>query len=376
MSYHNRPKDWHLGNKLIIRSLDHFNSLTRDGFEVKVIKFYGPPSHLNCALLFQRGDEQITADADSINDYVLHLRELYDFNRGESCYVYIPDTEIYHEFDEEFFALIPGNKPELFVSRNVGLSRTLFEELNNWVENEESNKDSHTKLSQLLSSVFIVFEGNNNVDTECFSKIELSLNAIRTIRSDYERYDKSVAMSFFLVGTKSDTSSPLGDTLIGVILYDLKNNCTLAFNILSLSSYIEEHFIDENKGLYDVLEYLFNLTINQKLETISYVPLPIDSPCYAALSWISYSILLPIEVDNSGILLPEQKISIPEFFMFGLASPRDKESSFLFKNFSADKQGVAICVLTFMNDGKQIKYTLRFDQSAGEPLVHLGLFIL
>lgn len=103
MSYHSRPKDWHVKNKIIIRSLDHFNSIIRDGFEVKIVKFYGPPSHLNCALLLQRGEEQITADADSINDYVLHLRELYDFNKGESCFVYIPDTEIYHEFEEEFF---------------------------------------------------------------------------------------------------------------------------------------------------------------------------------------------------------------------------------------------------------------------------------
>jgi hypothetical protein len=178
-------------------------------------------------------------------------------------------------------------------------------------------------------------------------------------------------MSFFLVGTKFDSSSSVSDTLIGIILYDLKNKRTLAFNVISLSSYKEEHSIEENKGLYDVLHYLFNLTINRELETISYVPSPISSPCYAALPWISYSTLMPIEIDNNDNLIPTHKISIPEFFMFGVASALDKESSFIFKNFSAHRKGVAICVLNFMNDGKQIKYTLRFDQSAGEPLVHL-----
>ncbi len=94
MAYHHPSKDWHLGDKIKITSLQHLNSLVTDGFEVKVVKFYGHPQNMNCVLLLVKGEEQLVADCNNITDYVLHLRELYDFDSRKTQFVYIPDTKI------------------------------------------------------------------------------------------------------------------------------------------------------------------------------------------------------------------------------------------------------------------------------------------
>ena len=165
------------------------------------------------------------------------------------------------------------------------------------------------------------------------------------MRDDSSNYDAVFALSFFLISSKTGALSNFSDTLIGIILYDLKNKKILAFNIETLTSFIEGHFIDENKGLYDVIKYLFDKTINEKLEANSYLPFPIDSPCYATLPWICYSVYQSIGIDNPMIHAPRKIISIPEFFVFGYASSPEEESGFVFNNFSIDKQGRALCIL-------------------------------
>lgn len=64
------------------------------------------------------------------------------------------------------------------------------EEHKQWVENEELNNEGDTRLSKLFFSVLIVSEENDNVVAKCFSKKEIALDKIRTIRSNYQRYDE------------------------------------------------------------------------------------------------------------------------------------------------------------------------------------------
>jgi hypothetical protein len=76
-------------------------------------------------------------------------------------------------------------------------------------------------------------------------------------------------------------------------------------------------------------------------------------------------------IDNPLAHSPNRILSIPEFFIFGHITSPQEESSFVFNNFSADKQGRALCIMNLNENNRQIKYTLRFDQSAGEPLIHV-----
>ena len=158
--------------------------------------------------------------------------------------------------------------------------------------------------------------------------------------------------------------------LVGLSIYDIKNRCTLGFNIQSLVSFDKEHGVLKKDGLYDMVKYLYAQTVSEDFEVRSYLPTPIDSPFYTVLPWISYSILLPITLDKQNDEA-QHHITIPEFFAYGYPSLPDEENSFIFSNFSIHKEGRAVCILNFNRQKQCLKYTLRFDQSAGERLVHL-----
>ena len=64
-------------------------------------------------------------------------------------------------------------------------------------------------------------------------------------------------------------------------------------------------------------------------------------------------------------------MSTANFFIFGYPSLPTEGRSFVFSNFSIDKEGHAMCIFNLNKMSKQVKYTLRFDQSGGQPLVHL-----
>ena len=117
---------------------------------------------------------------------------------------------------------------------------------------------------------------------------------------------------------------------------------------------------------------LFNRSLNKELVCNSYLPLPLDSPWYTALPWLSYSALLPIKLDsNSKEQNLTRNISIPEFFTFGHSTDARYGNSFDFSYFSSYHAGRAVCILNLNEQTKTLKYVLRFDQSQGEPLVHI-----
>jgi len=67
----------------------------------------------------------------------------------------------------------------------------------------------------------------------------------------------------------------------------------------------------------------------------------------------------------------QHRITVSEFFAYGYPSLPDEENSFIFSNFSIHKERRAVCILNFNKQNQRLKYTLRFDQSVGERLVHL-----
>jgi hypothetical protein len=68
-----------------ITSLGHYNQLLSDGFELKSVRFYGHPRDMNCSLVLVKDNQEIVANAKAIDDYFLHLRELYQLD-FEGCF--------------------------------------------------------------------------------------------------------------------------------------------------------------------------------------------------------------------------------------------------------------------------------------------------
>jgi hypothetical protein len=130
--------------------------------------------------------------------------------------------------------------------------------------------------------------------------------------------------------------------------------------------------VDQGQGLYDVGLWLFNRSLNNELVCNSYVPLPLDSPWYTALPWLSYSALSSVKLDaNIKGQNFSRNIGIPEFFTFGYSTDARYGSSFDFSHFSSEHDGRAVCILNLNEETKIMKYVLRFDQSQGETLVHI-----
>jgi hypothetical protein len=324
--------------------MEHFNSLIEDGFEVKSVRFYGHPQSMNTAVLLVRGEERLEARANAIDDYLLHLRELYDFDKQKTSFVYITDTELYHQFEEELFTLLPnisiGPKSKAILSKKLDTPSwgKIIGLIQDRIQMEKGRKYGIKKLSEIFFFVCFIGEKAGSVTRMTYSKEAITLNEIEAITENARDYDNCIIFSPFLLSTKIGSQN--GDMLVGITVYDLKNNQILAFNIQSLVSFVKAQSVQKDAGLYDVVKYLFDRTLSENMELRSYLPAPIDSPYYTALPWISYSVLSPPKLDEQ-IGIPADNISIPNFFIFGCPSLPTEERSFVFSNFSIDKEGHA-----------------------------------
>jgi hypothetical protein len=121
-----------------INSLDDYNRFLSDGYEVKRTRFHGHPEHMYCTIVLSNGKEEIVANSNSIDEYVLHLRELYDFDKQKPCFLYVSDTELYHNFDEELFAILPNTPIRPIQVKTINYSpNQIYNELQNWIIREE-----------------------------------------------------------------------------------------------------------------------------------------------------------------------------------------------------------------------------------------------
>lgn len=367
--------DWSGGNKLKIESIDHFNELVEKGFEVTDINYSFASNQSDVSLLLVNQNEKIVADANSIDDYVVHLVSLYDFNKKRPLFVWVPDTSLYWDFEDTLITFLSStDNLQPFTTKQLAtpIANEIYNSLSNWMSKEKYKKYFGTKLSEIFSLVCIVEEKNKMVSNTIFDKEKVSLDKIKEIVSTAMNLDNCIGLSFFLLSNKlANPPAHSGDVLLGLILYDLKRHETLAFNIQSIDSFIRQYGVDKSDGLYDIALYLFQKSISDKLLCSSFVPLPLDSFWYTALPWLSYSALFPSTLDFNIAESSVRNVSIPIFFTFGYSMNPREESSFNFSYFGSDHEGRAACILNLNDNGKRLKYIMRFDQSQGESLVHL-----
>jgi len=312
LSFHNDNINWAEADKITIQSMEHYNSMIEDGFEVKAVRLYGHPQHMNFAILLVRGQERFDADANAIDDYVIHLRELYDFDKQKTSFVYITDTELYHDFEEELFTLLPRAESTPIINKKLDTPswRKIIGHIQDWLRMERGRKYGIKKISEIFFLACSIEEKAGSITRRTIGKEEITLDQIERISKNAQNYDNYVIFSPFLLSTKVGQTNRAVETLVGILLYDVKNNQILAFNIQSLVSYTKEYVVGKDEGLYDIVKYLLDKTVSENLELRSYLPVPLDSPCYTALPWICYSVILTDKIVNG------QKIYLYLNFLF------------------------------------------------------------
>jgi hypothetical protein len=363
-----------LANKIRVTSMHHFNSLLNDGYEISDINWNWSAEDPSMVptLLLEKGNQRLLADAREIADYVAQLQPLYDVKKKKNGFVWVPNTSLYFFLEQKFIDIALGDHScSLSTGKlNVKNPQLVYESLYNWIKNNMEVKYENTNLPQLFYSVHVIATEGDKIVPKSYPKDSLDLITIQQLIHDSPKYDSSLAISFILLAEKNP--NPV-EMLVGFIMYDLKAKNTICFDIQSVAS-----FKDQNPAVNERLETflapvalsLFNKSINGKMECKSYLPLPIYTDWYTPLPWLTYLALHPIQIKSRAA--PEQRnMTIPEFLTFGYAEDYRMENSFHFKPFSFGTHGHAACILKFNDDNRRLKYILRFDQSSGEPLLHL-----
>ncbi len=327
-------------------------------------------------MVLQKGEKKIIADANSIDDYAIRLQPLYDFNKKKIVFTWVPDTSVYWDFENVLIQMITREYNLPITSKTIKSMNfeKIYNSIFDWIETIESNTYNNTRFPAIFYKVFLINEMNGKLTSTTYDKESITLEQIRNLSSVSTTLENSLALSFFYLNKKFTSKiNDFEDILIGIILYDLKNKETLCFNLQSLTAFSQEFSSPvEFKLLYDIVLELLKRSLDSSGDFRSFLPLPIDSPWYTPLPWICFSVLRPIDIRATKVDLDIRRISIPEFFTFGYSSfITDRSSTFAMVPFSSQQKGHAACVLKLNDNGNRLTYNVRFDKSAGEPLVHL-----
>jgi hypothetical protein len=294
-----------------ITSMPEYEKLVDQGFEVKHVFYEYPPGVI--ILQMMKGDEEIIAEANSIWDYLSHLKPLYDFEKKRNSFVYVSDVEVYTDFEMALPMLIPGTEPHPILTNSIKtqLPGKTYTELLNWTK-QISDTRYGVLPSEVFSFVCVIQERNEFVQKKTYGKELLSDEQISNLHKEALLYDSSIAVSYFML--KEDVISPVKarDVIIGIIVYNLRARKALAFNLKSITSFVREYDINKSRGFYDIVYSLFTSCVDENLQFKSYLPLPIDTPWYTVLPWICYLALLPIQNDSAH----SNGLSIPEFYIW------------------------------------------------------------
>jgi hypothetical protein len=366
--------------RIVIHSKKHYDELIQDGFEVTDIHYSYTHSKSQIEIVLLKGDKKIIADANSIDNYAVRLQPLYDFDKKKIVFTPVPDTSIYWNFENVLVQMISREYNLPIASRKIKSINfdKIYKAIFNWMEAIELATYKNTRFPSLFYKVCLINENNGKLTTTIYDKESITLKQIRNLLSTATRLENSLALSFFYLNKKFTYKiNDFEDILIGMILYDLKNKEALCYNLQSFTALAPEISSPlEFKLLYDIALELLKRSLDTAGNFKSFLPLPLDSPWYTPLPWICFSVLHPMNVDTTKGEHDIKRVSIAEFFTFGYSSfITDRSSSFAMVPFSSQQKGHATCILKLNDNGNRLTYNLRFDKSAGEPLVHLDYAI-
>ncbi len=365
--------DW-LANPIRVDSLDEFKGFLKLGYEVCGKSFRWENNISEVKLALNRDGEQIIVEANEIFEYAASLVELYDFEKKKPAYISVPNTQIFWEFELRLSTMISREfeKPIKVNEIVKSNSKLILDKFQSWVLNEKYKFYPLTRFSELFTIICVVYENVDSLNVKFFSKEVFNLEVLSTIYERSTTSENAIALSFFLLSKKLDKQEENNDVLIGVILYDLKNKQVLAFNIISLTYFLQKFGIIRDLGFWDVASNLFQKSITfdgNKVLFKSYPPLSFGTQYQTILPWFTY-----ITLSNPGLdstLEDNISISIAEFFTFGFPQFPTLSGSFDYDSFSSTSEGRATIIMNFYHSNRYLKSVLRFDQSRSQPLVHI-----
>jgi hypothetical protein len=366
---------WKNAERITILSRNHLNKLLSQRFEIQGIGWAWTPNKTDIRLRLASKKKRLVGDAIRIGEYVLHLQELYDFKHGKPRFTWVPDTSIYRNFEVKLTQMLTGEFKRHFLKRkNDSYYReSIFDKMCDWVTSNKGRTSPESMLSRLFSQVCIVNEYENEIYLTEISKEAFNATTLSEILNAGKSLKSSIALSFFYLTRKIGQVEP-NDFVVGLIAYDLKKRIVLCFNFKSLETMVISGLIPNiSNDFYDIALSLFRESVDRD-EFKSFLPLPLDSPWYTALPWFSYTLLVDsnsqysLETNNTG---NGTTINITELFTFGTQSNPLYGNTFDFKSFSLRGDGYATCIFNIQDKGKKLVYTVRYDQSKGQPLVHL-----
>lgn len=365
--------DW-LANSIKIDSVEDLQEFLNLGFEIrgKTFTFENNIGEIKIAL--ERDGEQVIIEANEIYEYAASLLELYDFDKRKPIFKPVPKSEIYWEFESRLSMMATEEYKKPILTRQLETinSGSILNQIQSWMSREKYMFYPLTRLSEVFSLIYIIKEKENQLTTSIVSKDIFEIEELSDVYKEAKESDISIALSFFFLSNKISSPESFEDAIFGISVYDLKNRQILAFNVLSLIYFIRKNIIDSKLGFLDIAKFLLekSLVLNkQGLIFRSYIPLTLDTPFYTVFPWFIYAAISNPSLDpNMEDLI---FISIPEFFVFGLASLANVGNSFDYSKFSSSREGHASIIMNFNYRQRALTYVLRFDQSRGEPLVHI-----
>jgi len=215
---------------------------------------------------------------------------------------------------------------------------------------------------------------DREVDIEIYEKESLDLESIHKIVDRAKNTRIAIAHSAFLLSPKlvKGKKDRKYDPIVGSIVYDLKNDDVLAFNLATMRQ-LSMHLRNiRQEGLAHCVSYLLDRSFSHEEEKISsFLSAPIRVPNYTPLPWIIYSVLQETLSDKIRFEDPRFRITIPHFFVFGLPPLPTEKPSFIFE---PEKQK-ALFMMKFRDKNDEVSFQLRFDRSKGEPTFHVDFQI-
>lgn len=271
----------------------------------------------------------------------------------------------YDHFDER-------RKPCVYVETiNSNSTEKIIQYLKAYVENEiviYSRNNLGKNLFNIFSNVILITENNDHIECEIYNKDQLNFQKINALRDKANHTQNCFAFSFFYTFSKSKKSEFHPDLFIGCILYDLKNQKTISFNLTSTYEEAESTQLSSAKLFIHSCRRIFEKSI-QRTDFLSMMHVSILHATYTPLPWIFFTALYPFEYTKNQDNL-EFFINIPEFFTFGISKELNSEDSFYYNNITKNSNGSTVIRFDFLN-GQKIDYNLRIDVSKGEQFLHV-----
>ena len=379
-----RSDSWE-GEKIILKETKELDDFLNEGYEIVDRDFNlrgqknedgGFETFIKSRLLLKKDTSLLNADVNELGLYSMQFEWLYDFEKKRPVCTFMSDQSVHSELEGIIVDLIAPRfrKPFLTTSLELKNQAQIYHILKEFVKSEKNLRYvgfPKLFLSDIFSQVLIIHEVDEKVNFEIISKEKITLDEIQQMKIKAKEYDNCIGLSFFILTKKISKKHDFNDSLVGIILNDIKNEKTICFSIVSKSYFYQSHVKNVREGNYDVALSLFEECVNKNMELKSFLPVTVDHPWYTPLPWIYYAVLLPLELDEDVSEISKEKIiSIQDYFLFGIPKWPATKDSFVFEHFSSFKEGRATCLYDF-NSKNKITYPLRFDQSKGEPLVHL-----